>query len=99
MDGAELSRRSLLQAIGAIIATAATPIDWTEAAAAMEQAHATSLERGDATSSFFTAAEALDVGAVAAPIVPTDDLPGARGSRPFGRRIASGILPRRRSPR
>src|SRR3954470_4249309 len=78
MDSANLSRRSLLQAIAAVIASAATPIGWTEAAAAMEQAHAASLEGGDATISFLTTAEALDVEAVAAQIVPTDEFPGAR---------------------
>src|SRR3954471_21411635 len=78
MDSANLSRRSLLQAIAAVIATAATPNGWSEAAAAMEQAHAASLEGGDATISFLTTAEALDVEAVAAQIVPTDEVPGAR---------------------
>jgi gluconate 2-dehydrogenase gamma chain len=78
MDIAELSRRSLLRSIAAVVATAATPIGWVQAVAAMEQAHtSSSLDGSDATISFLTAAEALDVGAVAAQIVPTDDLPGA----------------------
>jgi gluconate 2-dehydrogenase gamma chain len=77
MDSANLSRRSLLQAIAAVVA-AATPIGWSEAATAMEQAHVASLEGGDATISFLTTAEALDVEAVAAQIVPTDEFPGAR---------------------
>jgi len=78
MEGTDLSRRSLLQAIAAVIATAATPIGWAEAAAAMEQAHAVAHTGGDATISLLTAVEAADVEAVAAQIVPSDDSPGAR---------------------
>jgi gluconate 2-dehydrogenase gamma chain len=78
MDSADLSRRSLLQAIAAVIATAATPIGWAEAAAVMEQAHAVSHQGAAATISLLTAAEAADIEAVAAQIVPSDDSPGAR---------------------
>jgi gluconate 2-dehydrogenase gamma chain len=78
MDSANLSRRSLLQAIAAVIATAATPIGWAEAAAAMEQAHAVTHKGGDATIALLTAAEVVDIEAVAAQIVPSDDSPGAR---------------------
>ena len=78
MEGTDLSRRSLLQAIAAVIATAATPIGWAEAAAAIEQAHAVAHTGGDATISLLTAAEAADVEAIAAQIVPSDDSPGAR---------------------
>jgi len=59
-----ISRRSLLQGILAAISTAAAlPSGWTVALA-------------DTT--FLTAAEAADVEAVAAQIIPTDDTPGAR---------------------
>src|SRR5262249_46360960 len=78
MEGTNLSRRSLLQAIAAVIATAATPIGWAEAAAAIEQAHAVGHTGSDATISLLTAAEVADVEAVAAQIVPSDDSPGAR---------------------
>src|SRR4051812_34954713 len=78
MEGTNLSRRSLLQAIAAAIAAAAAPIGWAEAAAAMDQAHAVSHKGGDAAISFLTAAEAADIEAVAAQIVPSDDSPGAR---------------------
>jgi len=78
MQGTNLSRRALLQAIAAAIAGTAVPIGWAEAAAAMEQAHAVSRNGSDATISLLTAAEAADVEAVAAQIVPSDDLPGAR---------------------
>jgi len=78
MDSPNLSRRSLLQAIATVIAAGVTPIGWAEAAAAVEQAHAVTHKAGDATISFLTAAEAVDVEAIAAQIVPTDDSPGAR---------------------
>jgi gluconate 2-dehydrogenase gamma chain len=78
MEGTNLSRRSLLQAIAAVIAAAATPIGWAEAAAAIEQAHAVAHSGGDATISLLSAAEAADVEAIAAQIVPSDDSPGAR---------------------
>ncbi len=78
MDSRTLSRRSLLQAIAATIAASATPIGWAEAAAAVEQAHAVVPTGAAPTISFLTSAEAADVEAVAAQIVPSDDVPGAR---------------------
>jgi gluconate 2-dehydrogenase gamma chain len=78
MDSVTLSRRSLLQAIAATIATAATPFGWPEIAHAMDEAHAVAQPAGDAKISFLSAAEAADVEAVAAQIIPTDDSPGAR---------------------
>jgi len=79
MDSGTLSRRSLLQAIAATFATAALPLDWAEAAAALDQTH-TAAHAGDEARriSWLTAAEAADVEAVAAQIIPTDDSPGAR---------------------
>ena len=62
MDTPDASRRALLQAIAAVIVTAATPIGWA----------------GEPTFSFFRPAEAADVEAVTARIVPSDDSPGAR---------------------
>jgi gluconate 2-dehydrogenase gamma chain len=77
MESANLSRRSLLQAIAAIIASAATPLGWTEVAQAMD-AHAAPLIGADEKLAFFSSSDASDVEAVAAQIVPTDDSPGAR---------------------
>ena len=77
MESANLSRRSLLQAIAAIIASAATPLGWTEVAQAMD-AHTAPLTGADEKLAFFSASDASDVEAVAAQIVPTDDSPGAR---------------------
>jgi gluconate 2-dehydrogenase gamma chain len=73
-----VSRRSLLQAIAAVIGTAAAPFGWAEVAQAVNEAHAAAQAGGAAKLSFLSAAEAADVEAVAAQIVPTDDSPGAR---------------------
>jgi Gluconate 2-dehydrogenase subunit 3 len=78
MESANLSRRSLLQAIAAVLATATTAIGWTEVAEAIDHAHGTNDSRSDAKLSFLTSAEAADVEAVAAQIVPSDGSPGAR---------------------
>jgi gluconate 2-dehydrogenase gamma chain len=78
---ADLSRRTLLQALAAAIGVAALPAGWAdlaEAAQTAHKAHAAEKSAGAATIKFFTAAEAADVEAVAAQIVPTDETPGAR---------------------
>jgi gluconate 2-dehydrogenase gamma chain len=77
MESANLSRRSLLQAIAAIIGSAATPLGWTEVAQALD-AHTTPLAGADAKLAFLSASDAADVEAVTAQIIPTDDSPGAR---------------------
>jgi gluconate 2-dehydrogenase gamma chain len=64
-----VSRRSLLRALGVTMAAAAVPFDWADVQQAWPRAPA---------SAFFSAAEAADIGAVAAQIVPADDSPGAR---------------------
>jgi gluconate 2-dehydrogenase subunit 3-like protein len=78
MDLINSSRRSLLQAIAGLVAAAATPIGWPEVALALDHQHAPPAAAPEAKLSFFTPAEAADVDAVAAQIVPTDDTPGAR---------------------
>ena len=80
MDTEDLSRRSLLQAIAPTIGAAALPFSWAEIAQASQEAHAhaASHAAGEARLSFLSAAEAADVEAVAAQIIPTDDTPGAR---------------------
>jgi gluconate 2-dehydrogenase gamma chain len=67
METQDLSRRSLLQAIAAMLGAAAMPLDWVETAHAAER-----------QISLLSAAEAADIDAVAAQIIPTDDTPGAR---------------------
>ncbi len=74
----ELSRRALLQAIAAAVGAAALPIGWEELAEAAQHAHAAPAQAAHGAYAFFTAAEAADVEAVAAQIIPTDDAPGAR---------------------
>jgi gluconate 2-dehydrogenase gamma chain len=66
-----------LQAIAAIVASAATPLGWPEVAHAMDGVHA-ALPGADPKLTFFNAADAADVEAVAAQIIPSDDSPGAR---------------------
>ncbi len=78
MNSVDVSRRSLLQAIAAAMASAAMPLGWAEIAQAVDEAHAAAQARGDAKISFLDAAEAADIEAVAAQIIPTDDSPGAR---------------------
>jgi gluconate 2-dehydrogenase gamma chain len=78
METEDLSRRSLLQAIVATIGAAALPLGWAEIAQASHEARAASQPAGEARMSFLSAAEAADIEAVAAQIIPTDDTPGAR---------------------
>jgi gluconate 2-dehydrogenase gamma chain len=78
MDHEDLSRRSLLQAIAATIGAAALPAGWAEIAQAADKAHAAAQLAGEARISFLSAAEAKDIEAVTAQIIPTDDTPGAR---------------------
>jgi hypothetical protein len=89
MQGASLSRRSLLQAVAAVISTAATPFGWEEVAQAIDEAHAALQTGGKAKLSFLSAAEAADVEAASAQIIPTDDSPGAREAR-----VIDFIVPR-----
>jgi gluconate 2-dehydrogenase gamma chain len=78
MDTMTLSRRTLLQAIGAAMAAAAVPFGWTEIAEAANHVHAAAQAGEDRKISFLSAAQAADVEAVASQIIPTDDSPGAR---------------------
>src|SRR5262245_50819029 len=78
MERASLSRRSLLHAIAATLAAAGMPIGWAEIANAMDDDVHAGQTGGSATIAMLTAAEAADVEAVAAQIIPTDDSPGAR---------------------
>jgi gluconate 2-dehydrogenase gamma chain len=79
MEYHDSSRRSLLHAFATVIAAAASPLGWTQIAQASEHAH-TAGQSGTngGTITFLSAAEAADIEAVAAQIIPTDDSPGAR---------------------
>jgi gluconate 2-dehydrogenase gamma chain len=63
----DLSRRSLLQAIVAAIGAATLPFGWAETAGAADNAF-----------SLLSAAEAADIDAIVAQIIPTTETPGAR---------------------
>lgn len=78
MEHVNHSRRSLVQAIAGIVATAVTPLGWGELVHAIDVAHAAEQGAAGAKLLFLTAAEAADIEAVTAQIVPTDDSPGAR---------------------
>jgi gluconate 2-dehydrogenase gamma chain len=78
MEIDDLSRRVLLQGIAATFSAAAVPWDWAAVSEAAHQAHAAASSSGDGVAAFLTPAEAADVEAVAAQIIPTDDTPGAR---------------------
>jgi len=81
MDSLSLSRRSLLHALAAAMASAAIPLTWAEIAEAADSVHLPAQAGAGAAGaklSFLNPAEAADVEAVAAQIIPTDDSPGAR---------------------
>jgi len=78
MDNGTLSRRSLLQAIAATMASAALPFGWAEIAQAVDDGHVEAVQGGGSTISLLTAAEAADIEAIASQIIPSDDSPGAR---------------------
>jgi gluconate 2-dehydrogenase gamma chain len=78
MDSDELSRRSLLQALVATVGVTALPWAWTGIAPAAHESHVAAQVAGEPRIAFLSAAEAGDIEAVAAQIIPTDDTPGAR---------------------
>ena len=78
MENHDPSRRSLLHTLAAVIASAATPLGWSQIAQAMEHAHQAGQIGTSGKTNFLTAAEVADIEAVAAQIIPTDDSPGAR---------------------
>jgi gluconate 2-dehydrogenase gamma chain len=78
MERHDCSRRSLLQAAATILGTVTLPWGWVEITEAAHDAHVSAQLARGAELSFLTTAEAADVEAVAAQIIPTDDLPGAR---------------------
>jgi len=73
-----LTRRALLEAVASAFGAAALPWDLGALEQESHQAHAAASPSGDGPAAFLTSAEAVDVEAVAAQIIPTDDTPGAR---------------------
>lgn len=78
MEGDGVSRRSLLQAVVATIGAGALPVGWAELLQVAHESPGGAQPPRESKVSFFRAAEAADVAAVAAQIIPTDDTPGAR---------------------
>jgi len=78
MESDDLSRRSLLQAIAAALGAAILPLSWPGIGQAAQEALAATQFAGEAKISFLSAAEATDIDAVTAQIIPSDDTPGAR---------------------
>lgn len=72
-----LSRRWFLNAAAGMLGVASLPFEWGHVARAAHDAVAA--RQGDAVRfAFLTSAEAADVDAIAAQIIPTDQTPGAR---------------------
>jgi gluconate 2-dehydrogenase gamma chain len=78
MEGDGVSRRSLLQAVVAAIGAGALPVGWAEVVLVAHESLGGAQPPRETKVSFLSAAEAADVAAVAAQIIPTDDTPGAR---------------------
>ena len=71
------SRRHALRSMGAALA-AAGMLDWAAVARAAHEAHQAARSAQPATYTLLDAAQAADVAALAAQIVPSDETPGAR---------------------
>ena len=78
MEVDDISRRSLLHAIAATLGAAALPLSWAEIVSAAHQSRTAAQSPGASTRALLSAAEAADIDAVTALIIPTDDKPGAR---------------------
>src|SRR6202011_1139359 len=74
----ELSRRGFLSQAGIAVSAAWVSAHWPEMVAAATHAHQV-VQSGEAYKfEFFTPAEATEIDALSARIIPTDDTPGAR---------------------
>jgi len=78
MSDDEVTRRSFLVALSECLGIAWAGLDWPQIANAAHEAHAAAQASADARISFLTTAEAADVDAIAAQIIPSDGTPGAR---------------------
>jgi gluconate 2-dehydrogenase gamma chain len=74
----ELSRRNFLLRSGTGLGVAWISTHWTAVVAAASHAHETAKSGAPAKFEFFTPEEAVEIDAIAARIIPTDDMPGAR---------------------
>jgi gluconate 2-dehydrogenase gamma chain len=78
MSADESSRRRFLRTAGQSLGVAWLGLNWPQLAAAVDAARAAVQSTASFKFNFLTPAEAADVEAVAAQIIPTDDTPGAR---------------------
>jgi Gluconate 2-dehydrogenase subunit 3 len=74
----ELSRRRFLSQVGAGVSAAWVSAHWPEMVAAATHAHQAVQSGAVYKFEFFTPAEAVEIDALSARIIPTDDTPGAR---------------------
>ena len=72
------SRRSALRGLGYVVGAGVVSLDWPALARAAHEAHQVAQSTAPATFNLLAAADAADVDALCAQIVPTDDTPGAR---------------------
>jgi gluconate 2-dehydrogenase gamma chain len=78
MNTDDFSRRRFLRAAGQSLGIAWVGLNWSDVAEAVDAAHAAAQSSASFKFDFLTPAEAADVEAIAAQIIPTDDTPGAR---------------------
>ena len=81
MDDQDISRRVFLIQSCAGLGSAWIVSHLPEIAAAQEHAHIAAQSQAPSTLEFFTHEQAVEVEAIAAQIIPTDDTPGAREAR------------------
>ena len=74
----ELSRRRFLSQAGIAVSSAWVSAHWPEMVAAATHAHQAAQSGAAYKFEFFTPAEATEIDALSARIIPTDDTPGAR---------------------
>jgi len=92
----DTSRRDFLRATGGAIGAAWLGVQWTDIATAAEHAHEAAAGKVDHEFKVLTAAQARDVEAIAAQLVPSGDTPGAReaGAVYFIDHVNAGIFAR-----
>ena len=96
MRNNDTSRRDFLRASGGALGAAWLGIQWSDLAAAAEHAHEAAAGTIDHQFKVLTPAQARDVAAIAAQIVPSGDTPGAReaGVVYFIDHVSAGIYAR-----
>src|SRR5690349_24252081 len=72
------SRRSALRGLGYVLGAGVVSLDWPALARAAHEAHQVAQSTAPATFTLLVAADAADLDALTAQIVPSDDTPGAR---------------------